>query len=125
MAGILFIRTRDLTRLRPFYEDTMEMEPWLEQDGIAIMAHENLLLGLHEADAVDTDGLVTFWYETRNEVDEMYERLRPTALSPPKVNTTYRIYNFFATDPDGRKIECQAFLHPTRPVSGVPARDGA
>ena len=125
MAGILFIRTHNLARLRPFYEETMEMEAWLEQPGIAIMSHENLLVGLHEADAEDTDGLITFWYETREKVDEMYERLRATAVSPPKVNEQYQIYNFFATDPDGRKVECQAFLHPTRAVAGVPARAGA
>jgi hypothetical protein len=27
------------------------------------------------------------------------------------VNDRYRIYHFFATDPEGRKLEFQAFLH--------------
>lgn len=125
MAGIVFVRTKDLASVREFYTGVMEMKPWLEQPGISIVNHENLLLGLHESDTADTDSLITFWYRTRTEVDAQYERLRASALSPPEVNDRYGIYNFFATDPDGRRIECQAFLHATGAVAGVPEREGA
>jgi hypothetical protein len=37
----------------------------------------------------------------------------------PKTNERYRIYHFFGKDPEGRNIECQAFLHPVQPPGGV------
>ena len=125
MAGIVFIRTRCLQSLRDFYVDTVGMEPWLEQEGIAILAHENMLLGFQAWDAADTDTLLTFWVADRNHVDALYETLKDVADAKPAVNDRYGIYNFFARDPEGRRIECQAFLHPTDPVAGVPAMDGA
>jgi catechol 2,3-dioxygenase-like lactoylglutathione lyase family enzyme len=120
MAGIVFIRTTDLERLRSFYVDQVGMEPWLEQPGIAILSHENLLVGFQESDTADTDGLITFWYRTRAEVDEMYDRFRASALTEPAVNERFGIYNFFARDPDARRVEFQAFLHGTAEVRGVP-----
>jgi catechol-2,3-dioxygenase len=123
MAGIVFLRTRMLEQLRPFYVDTLGMESWLEQPGIAILAHENMLIGLQQSDVADRDGLLTFWFRRRDEVDAMHARLADVADEPPQVNARYGIYNFFARDPEGRRIECQAFLHATRAVSGVPALD--
>jgi catechol 2,3-dioxygenase-like lactoylglutathione lyase family enzyme len=120
MAGIVFIRTADLQRLRSFYVDRVGMAPWLEQPGIAILSHENLLVGFHETGSVDRDSLITVWLRTRNEVDAMHAQFRDCALTAPAVNERFRIYNFFATDPDGRKIEFQAFLHETNEVDGVP-----
>lgn len=116
----MFVRTNDLKPLREFYIDHLGMESWLEQPGIAILSHENLLVGFHETQDVDRDSLITFWYRSRAEVDAMHAQFRDCALSEPAVNSTFGIYNFFATDPDGRKIEFQAFLHDTREVSGVP-----
>jgi predicted lactoylglutathione lyase len=125
MAGIVFVRTHALAPLREFYLETMGMSVWLEQPGIAILSHENMLVGLQEADTTDRDSLLTFWFRSREEVDAMFERVRASALSPPRVNEQYQIYNFFATDPDGRRLECQAFLHPTPAVDGVPELPGA
>ena len=114
MAGIVFLRTADLARILGFYTEEVGMEPWLSQPGIEILRHGNLLLGFQEqADALpNTDALLTFFYPARTQVDEMYDRFAAVALDPPRENTTYRIYNFFARDPDGRRVEFQCFLHP-------------
>ena len=118
MAGIVFLRTAAFDAVREFYLTEAEMEIWLEQPGIAILRHGNMLIGFHRQPQADLDGLITFSYETREEVDEMYTRLRDVATGAPKENPKYRIYHFFATDPEGRKIEFQQFLHA---VPGVPA----
>jgi hypothetical protein len=112
MAGIVFLKTRSLAEVRRFYEGRVGMGVWLEQPGIAILKHGNMLIGLHKQPEPDMDGMVTFFYATRGEVDEMYERLSYVATSEPKENPKYRIYHFFGKDPEGRNIEFQHFLHP-------------
>ncbi len=89
----------------------------LGQPGIVILRHGNLLVGFHRQPEVDLDGLLTFFYKTRAEVDEMYARLRGIAAAEPRENPKYQIYHFFAVDPEGRKIEFQQFLHPVPPVT--------
>ena len=111
MAGIVFLRTTDLARITHFYTETVGMESWLSQPGIEILRHENLLVGFQEQPEADTDALLTFFYASRREVDVMHERLAPVAEAGPRENPRYRIYNFFARDPDGRRIEFQHFLH--------------
>jgi catechol 2,3-dioxygenase-like lactoylglutathione lyase family enzyme len=111
MAGIVFLKTKEFDRSVRFYRDEVGMKPWLEQPGICILRHGNLLLGFHAQPEADTQGMFTFFYRTRAEVDEMYRRLKGCATTEPKENQRYRIYHFFGKDPEGRNIECQAFLH--------------
>ncbi len=112
MAGIVFLRTAAFDKVREFYLTKVGMAVWLEQPDVSILRHGNLLVGFHRQPTHDLDGLLTFFYDTRAEVDEMYARLRDVATSEPKENPKYRIYHFFAADPEGRKIEFQQFLHP-------------
>jgi len=122
MAGILFVRTLDLAETVAFYMERVGMNRWISQPQIEILQHENLLVGFHQAEEADTDALITFFYGSRDEVDEMYARLSRVALGAPQENARYDIYNFYATDPDGRRIEFQAFLKPVPPIPAVPGR---
>ncbi len=112
MAGIVFLRTAQFDRVLDFYRTQVEMTLWLEQPDITILRHDNLLVGFHRQPVADVDALLTFFYDTREAVDAMYARLRDVAAAAPKENPSYRIYNFFAVDPEGRKVEFQKFLHP-------------
>ena len=47
MAGIVFLRTREFERVVAFYRERVGMTVWLEQPGIAILRHGNLLLGFN------------------------------------------------------------------------------
>lgn len=107
--------------MRTFYTERVGMAVWLEQPGIAILRHGNLLIGFHCQPEADLDGLITFFYETRDEVDEMHARLHGIATGEPKENPKYGIYHFFALDPEGRKIEFQQFLHPVPEIPGTGA----
>ena len=84
---------------------------WLEQPQICILRHGNFLIGFHEAGSVDSGCLLTFYYDTNEEVDAMYPKLKDTASFAPRVNEKYNIYHFFAKDPEGRDIEFQRFLN--------------
>jgi nitroreductase len=115
MSGIVFLGTKDLDAVREFYAGRAGMDVWLEQAECAIYSHGNMLLGFCTRESVDRSGVLTFFYPGRADVDAMYEKLGDIALDPPKVNDRYRIYNFYARDPEERTVEFQAFLHPTAP----------
>ncbi len=111
MAGLVFLRTQQQAQLRRFYTERVGMRIWLEQPRICILNHENLLVGFQESDVSDIDTLLTFFYPAREGVDAMYREFSQEAEGEPEENASYRIYNFFARDPEGRRIEFQCFLH--------------
>ncbi|UCG43135.1 MAG: nitroreductase family protein [candidate division WOR-3 bacterium] len=115
MAGILFLRTKEFETARRFYQDTVGMKVWLEQPDIAILQHGNMLVGLHRRPEPDLEGLLTFFERGREFVDRMYDRLKDVADAAPRENPKYRIYHFFAKDPEGRRLEFQSFLDPVQP----------
>ncbi len=114
MAGIVFLKTGTRDRIVTFYQNVMGMTSWLEQEGISILRHENLLVGFVQSDTYehrDDGSLVTFFYPGREDVDRVYARLKTHAEGSPRENQVYRIYNFYARDPEGRRFEVQTFLH--------------
>jgi len=108
-GGILFIRTADLDTLKDFYISRVGCTLWLDQGGCAIFQHGNMLLGFCHADEPEILGVYTFFYTNRNQVDVMYEKFSEIADGPPRDNSKYLIYHFYATDPEGRSIEFQYF----------------
>lgn len=112
MSGILFSRTKMLSQLHSFYINEIGCELWLEQIDCIVLKHGNLLFGFCQRDDADRQGLITFFYDSKEEVDRLYDRLKAAADSEPKVNDKYDIYHFFARDPEGRAIEFQYFNHP-------------
>jgi hypothetical protein len=118
MAGIVFLRTADFDGVREFYLNRVGMTIWLEQPNIAILRHGNLLVGFHRQPTPDLDALLTFFYDSKADVDAMYETLQNIATAEPRENPTYRIYHFYGIDPEGRRIEFQHFLHPVPELAG-------
>ena len=96
MAGIFFLKTRNKEKVREFYTKKINMIVWLEQKDCVVLKHGNLLLGLCARDEIDTQGIITFFYSTREEVDNMYDKLEECEKAEPKVNDKYQIYHFFA-----------------------------
>ncbi|MFW9845882.1 MAG: VOC family protein [Candidatus Thorarchaeota archaeon] len=116
MAGIVFFRTARLEETIQFYTSRLGMKIWLEQKECTILSHGNLLLGFCQNDAFETEGVITFFSLTRREVDQMHNSLQDIATSEPTENETYRIYQFYARDLEGRTLEFQAFLHSLQPI---------
>jgi nitroreductase len=114
MSGIVFYKTQKLAELRDFYVNQVECDLWLEQEDCIILRHGNLLFGLCERDEphAEKQGLLTFFYGRKDDVDRAYERFRTVAASPPSLSDKYRVYQFFAHDPEGRMLEFQYFDHP-------------
>lgn len=108
-GGIIFFQTQKLDQLNDFYINQVGCKLWLDQGGCQIFQFENMLFGFCQRDNIDDLGMITFYYSSRNEVDKMYQKFKAIAADKPKDNSDYRIYHFFAKDPDGRNIEFQYF----------------
>lgn len=124
LGGLVFIKTRELDSLAQFYTETIGMELWLEQPNIIILHHGNMILGFHQIQNMDEQepdlqGMYTFVYPSLEQVDGMHSKLQHIADGKPRHNERYKIYQFFAKDPEGRDLEFQAFLHPLKEVSSA------
>ena len=109
-GGIVFYKTNMLEKLTDFYIDTVGCELWIDQGGCKVFQFGNMLIGFCQREAEpDTSALVTFFYEDKAEVDRMYSVLKEKAKDQPIENSTYRIYHFYAVDPEGRPVEFQYF----------------
>jgi hypothetical protein len=111
-SGIVFFNTRMLPEIKRFYQEEIGCRLWLNQDGCAILRYGNLLVGFCQGREADVSGMVTFFFEDKGDVDAAYARFKDIATGPPRENSRYRIYQFFAKDPEGRNLEFQYFLHP-------------
>jgi len=118
MSGITFFSTKNLEKIKEFYTNRIDMDLWLDQGGCIILKHGNMLLGFCEGGEIDKGGTITFFYEDKKKVDQMYKEFEDSARSEPKENEKFHIYNFFAEDIEGRTIEFQTFLHPIKPYLG-------
>lgn len=115
-SQITFVPVADLARSAQFYELVLLLHPVLDQGGIRIFrVAGGGYLGLCQSDgplAADDRLILTFVTE---QVDEWHTRLEAQGAptdGPPRENSRYQIYHFFARDPDGYRLEVQRFLHP-------------
>ena len=115
MNGIIFLKTKSLKEIISFYFHELNMSVWLQQEDCTILQKGNLLLGFCQRDSLDTQGMITFFTDSRGEVDNLYVKLKDISDSSPKMNEKYGIYHFFARDPEGRVIEIQWFGYHLKP----------
>ncbi len=111
MSGIVFFKTQSLDDMKTFYIEKIECTLWMDQDDCIILQHENFLIGFCQRDSVDTQGMITFYYDNKEKVDEMYEKFMSSADGPPRDNPKYPIYHFFCKDPENRTLEFQYFYN--------------
>ena len=116
MPGIVFFKTKMLNQIAEFYTKEVGMTIWLTQANCIILRFENMLVGFCQDDFGELGGLITFYYDSKEQVNELYEKFKDIASEPPRENEKYQIYNFFAKDPEGRGIEFQSFLHEVEPI---------
>lgn len=111
MSGIIFFGTNQLDDVKKFYIDLVGCSEWLDQKTCYILRHGNFIFGFCQGEKSDTNGILTFFYDRPDLVDDMYNKLKSYAESSPKRNEKFNIYHFFARDPEGRCVECQYFDH--------------
>lgn len=109
MSGIIFFQTRKLKEMKEFYINRVGATLWMDQEDCLIFRKGHFLFGFCQRDTADLDALMTFFYDEKEKVDQIYEELKGIARSGPVMHKKYPIYNFFARDPEGRLIEFQYF----------------
>ncbi|MBW6514238.1 MAG: nitroreductase family protein [Candidatus Syntrophosphaera sp.] len=119
MSGIVFYKTKQLADTVKFYREKIGMEVWLDQGPCCILKSGNLLLGFCEGPEAETSGVITFFYDRREEVDAMYAKMKGLARHAPRLNEKFHIYHFYASDPEGRTLEFQHFEHPLLPYQTI------
>lgn len=115
MAGIVFFKTTNLEEVTNFYLNKLDMKIWLRQPVCNILQSDQLIVGFLQSEKSETEGTMTLFFKTREEVDHYYEKLKNIAVGKPKVNEKYNIYHFYARDPEKRLFEIQCFLHDLLP----------
>ncbi len=112
MSGIVFFATTILDKLKEFYSGLPGCRLWMTQEDCLIFRHGNFLFGFCEREKAQTDGLLTFVFESREEVDQIYEKFKNISENKPDFDSKYQIYNFYAKDPEGSRLEFQYFENP-------------
>jgi len=115
MSGIIFYRTAKMEKIEKFYLSKLNFRLWLDQGKCKIFQSGNQLLGFCKSDESDTDGIITTFFDKKKKVDTMYKKLNSIASCEPRENENFKIYQFFAKDPEGRTLEFQYFNHFLKP----------
>ncbi|MCF8309539.1 MAG: hypothetical protein K9I68_11075 [Bacteroidales bacterium] len=110
-GGIIFMRTQMPERLKDFYMKRVGADMWLDQGACQIYKFGNMLFGFCDSEPASMDGVLTFFYPSKKEVDNMYAKFEDRATTSAKKNEKFNIYHFYAEDPEGRSIEFQHFNH--------------
>jgi predicted enzyme related to lactoylglutathione lyase len=112
---IQFLPTPDLATTARFYEDVIGLELIVDQGTCRIyrVSHGGFIGFCQNPHALPNhDGLILTF--VLDDVDGTHTRLSDLGLEtdgPPRENPRYRIYHFFARDPNGYRLEVQRFLH--------------
>lgn len=111
---IHFYKVSDLQKTKMFYQDILGFSLYKDQ-GLCQIYEINGLgkIGFctHHPKQTNDATCITFVYETKEEVDQMYATLKDLVVcEEPHPNTQFNIYQFFATDPNGLTVEFQVFL---------------
>ncbi|MFP4645996.1 MAG: VOC family protein [Candidatus Acetothermia bacterium] len=112
MSGIVFFQTRDLAKMKDFYLNRIGARVWRDQGDCLILEWKGFNFAFCEREGdPENCGVITFLYDTRAEVDEVYDQVSDIARDEPvSRRPQYDIYQFFAEDPEGRTLEFQTFL---------------
>ena len=115
-AQITFLPVADLSASSAFYETALGFPLVVDQGSARIYrAVGGAFLGICQSEgalAADDRLILAF---VADDVDAWHARLSAQGVAtdgPPRANERYRIYHFFARDPDGYRIEIQRFMHP-------------
>lgn len=123
VAGITFFYYSDLAVAAAFYRDVLGLRLARDQGWCKILAlAPSAYVGLVDETrgslrvAADKPVMLTLVVE-EGEVDAWHRRMaaaKVDGLTAPKLSEEIGVYGFFATDPEGYRLEVQSFREPLR-----------
>ncbi len=115
-AGIVFLPTSNLEAVRHFYGEKLGLELSLDQGPCLIFRLGGTgFVGFCLGDGPLTPPSGVIITIVTQEVDQWYDRLVAQGVTVDghaRANPSYKIYHFFARDPNGYRVEIQRFDDP-------------
>jgi len=113
---ITWVYTYDLAETARFYAETLGLEMVLDQGNCRVFQVTSAsFIGLCQRPDRDVEPKGVIISLLTPDVDGWYERLIAAGVdvvAPPKFSETSKAYAFFCRDPEGYRIEFQAFRDP-------------
>jgi predicted enzyme related to lactoylglutathione lyase len=113
---IPFLPTTDLERTHSFYTEALGLELARDQGTCRIYRiREGAFIGFCAAETRMSEASRTILTLVSDDVEGWHERLDSRGVAtdgPPRLNDRYGIFHFFASDPEGYRVEVQRFLEP-------------
>ena len=110
-AGITFLKVEDIQRSHTFYGEGLGLEMVIDQGQCRIYRlTESSYVGVCERPESGSSNVVVTI--VTDDVADWHDRFVTAGAETdgePRENSEYRIYHFFATDPDGHVLEVQRF----------------
>jgi len=110
---IIFLGTDDLEATHNFYSDVLGLPLYKDQGACRIYdipGGGRLGFCTHiPVTKAEKSPIITLLTE---DVDAVHTSIQQTGqnLDPPRINPRFKVYHFFATDPNGYWVEIQRFL---------------
>ena len=119
---VTWVYTRDLDDTCRFYAGLLGLSLVLDQGSCRIFrAATGAFIGVCRArpgrEVAPAGVVITL---VSDDVDGWYEHLRAAGAAieaPPHRSEAFNVYSFFVLDPNGYRVEIQAFLDPTWPAT--------
>ena len=113
--AIHFYRVEDLENVKHFYGKILSLPLYKYQKTCLIYClkgHGKIGFCTHHPKEKNEATCITFVYETKEAVDEMYAYMKNHVKidHEPTTNETFKIYHFFLKDFEGLTLEFQTFL---------------
>lgn len=124
---VTFFHTGDMALVRAFYENLLSLPLFMDRGGYRLYdagGAGKLGFGETEDFRPTEDVLISFILPTREAVDQLCTVIRDAGLpilQEPVDKDLYGIYNFFARDTEGRRVEFMFFTGLRQPVEGAGA----
>jgi catechol 2,3-dioxygenase-like lactoylglutathione lyase family enzyme len=115
VQAITFLPTLDLEATHTFYAGQLGFPMVLDQGTCRVYQVGSAFWGFCRAGVPMSDPRRVTLTIVDKDVDAWHARLSKSGVTvdgEPRENPRYRIYHFYATDPNGYQIEVQRFLHP-------------
>lgn len=114
--SIVFLPTASLSETARFYEGVLGLELALDQGACRIYRVARAgYWGFCESQQPIAEPERTILTLVSDDVEGWHRRLADAGVpvdGPPRTNEAFRIFHFFARDPNGYRVEVQRFLDP-------------
>ncbi len=111
---ITFLPCKSIEEMHKFYGDLLGLKLYIDQGQCRIYESPRGYVGFcNHYEAKDPVGVVCFVVDSKDEVDYYYNRMAEQDIiteGTPMDRPEYGIYQYYAKDPSGNRVEVQCFL---------------